>query len=103
MLCCIPRVRAWRQPSVSNENTYSTLKGFGSWRTLSGLKDHVVLYSQGSSLATTLGIERKYLFNPERVRQLANPFRVKRSCCVVFPGFEPGDNPRYRTKIPIQP
>ncbi|HSE19940.1 MAG TPA: hypothetical protein VLB46_22960 [Pyrinomonadaceae bacterium] len=47
----------------------------------------------GWSAATTLSINPKYNVNPERVRQLPNPFRVYDSFSFVNPGFSLRSNP----------
>src|SRR5215217_2096489 len=56
-------------------NKSSTLKGFGNWRTLSGLIRTRDVFP-GLSQSSNAGYETKQELNPERVWHLANPFRV---------------------------
>src|SRR5215213_4608322 len=70
-----------------------TLKGFGGWRTLSGLAQILGIHPQGWSAATTLGFNLNYESNPERVRRLANPFRVSADFGNSPPGLSLRSNP----------
>src|SRR6185369_17975092 len=49
--------------------------------------------SQGSSSARTLGLQFQLAINPERVKWLANPFRVECLFKILIPGLSLRSNP----------
>jgi hypothetical protein len=64
-------------PGDSKLTSRRTLKGFRDRRTLSGLMNNFVFAIPGLERSDNpCGFKPKIASNPERVRRLANPFRV---------------------------
>jgi hypothetical protein len=62
-----PRVGAQRQPWDHIYNWQPTLKGFDTWRTLSGFNEWFLFEPRVGAPPTTLGSYLQLATNPERV------------------------------------
>src|SRR5215208_5303071 len=60
-------------------------------------------FSPGLDLATTLGINSKVGFNPERVSAAANPFRVHHVKLILNPGLELATTLGINSKVGFNP